>query len=277
MLDALSPDDLTKLLALSGALFAAGAFAGVLAGLLGVGGGIVIVPVLFIVFDIFEVDPGVRMHVAVGTSLATIVLTSTSSARAHLKRGSVDTALIRQWAPWLALGVVSGSIIGGLVSGEVLTGVFGVIAILVALNFGLRPDAKALADSLPGRWVQRAIGGGIGLFSVMMGIGGGTLTVPILSTFNYPIRKAVGTAAAIGLMISVPGVIGFLWSGLDVPNRPYGSLGYVNLIGFALIVPASTLCAPLGARIAHAIDTRLLKRLFGLFLFISAVRMLASL
>ena len=265
------------LAALSVALLATGVVAGILAGLLGVGGGIVIVPVLYHLFSLLDIDPSVRMHMAVGTSLATIIPTSIVSARAHHRRGAVDIELLKSWGPAVLVGVLIGTTIGGFVKGQVLTGVFAVVALAVAANMAFRPEGSTVGDHLPGGPWQHAIGVVIGVFSAMMGIGGGTLSVPILGAFSYPIRRAVGTASAIGLIIAVPGAAGFMFAGLDVPARPPASLGYVNLIGFALIVPATVLAAPFGARIAHAINPGMLRKAFALFLFLTSLRMIYGL
>ncbi len=258
------------------ALLVTGMVAGVLAGLLGVGGGIVIVPVLFHLFTLLGVHESVIMHVAVGTSLATIIPTSWRSARSHAAKGNLDSTLLRSLAPSLVVGVLLGALISGFVEGAVLALVFGIVALLVSVNmaFGIVPSG--LARALPGGVSRQGIGAGIGGFSTVMGIGGGTLSVPVFSIFNVPMHRAVGTAAAIGLIISIPGALGFMISGLGVPNRPPLSLGYVNLVGFALIVPMTVLMAPVGARIAHAINATWLKRAFALFLFITALRMLLS-
>ncbi len=260
----------------AGVLVLTGAVAGVLAGLLGVGGGIVIVPVLFNLFPFLGIDEAVRMHLAVGTSLATIIPTSIMSARAHDRRGSIDRDLLRSWGPAVFVGVVVGTVLGAGARGEVLTAIFAVVALLVAANMALRSESMTLAASLPVGWARHVLGLVVGGFSVVMGIGGGTLSVPILTAFSFPIRRAVGTAAALGFVIAVPGTIGFIVAGLDVPDRPPGSLGYVNLIGFALIVPATMLTAPLGARIAHAISPSLLRKAFAVFLLATSLRMFAS-
>ncbi|MBO0345798.1 sulfite exporter TauE/SafE family protein [Roseibium sp. CAU 1637] len=259
---------------LAGALLATGVVAGIIAGLLGVGGGIVIVPVLYYMFSGLGLDQDVLMHVAVGTSLATILATGTSSARAHWKRGSVDVDLLKRWWWAIALGVLGGATLAGNVSGGTLTLVFGVVALVVSANMLLRKDGASLADDLPGSPVKELIGMLIGGISVMMGIGGGTLGVPTLTLFSYPIRKAVGTAAAIGLIIAIPGTLLSIFFGLGVEGRPPLSLGYVNLIGFILIIPASTYTAPLGAKIAHAIDPSKLKLVFALFLGFTGLRMI---
>ncbi|MEP3428968.1 MAG: sulfite exporter TauE/SafE family protein [Roseibium sp.] len=256
------------------ALLATGVVAGVIAGLLGVGGGIVIVPVLYYMFTALNVGQTVLMHVAVGTSLATILATGTSSARAHFKRGSVDMELLKRWWWAIALGVAAGATLAGNISGGTLTLVFGIVALAVSANMLLRKEGAALADKLPGSPLKETLGFLIGGISVMMGIGGGTLGVPTLTLFNYPIRKAVGTAAAIGLIIAVPGTLLSVYFGWGVDGRPPFSLGYVNLIGFILIIPASTYTAPLGAKIAHAIDPSKLKLIFALFLGFTGLRMI---
>ncbi|RFA28439.1 hypothetical protein CAI21_12740 [Alkalilimnicola ehrlichii] len=254
------------------ALLVTGAVAGVLAGLLGVGGGIVIVPVLYHLFTLLGIDESVKMHVAVGTSLATIVPTSIMAARSHAKRGGLDKELLYSLGPALLFGVLIGSLLSGYLRGTTLTAIFAVIALLVALNMAFKPS-KRFREGLPGGPFKAAIGTVIGGFSTLMGIGGGTLTVPILNAFNYPIHRAVGTASAIGLLISIPGAIAFLLHGLQATGLPPGSLGYVNLLGFALIVPMTLAMAPYGARLAHAINADRLRQVFALFLFLTALRM----
>jgi len=255
------------------ALLATGVIAGIMAGLLGVGGGIVIVPVLYHLFTLLGVDESVKMHVAVGTSLATIIPTSIMSARAHAAKGNLDASLLKTLGPALVIGVLIGTWLSGYLGGTALTAIFAAVALLVAANMAFRTQGGALAESLPPTPFKQLIGTVIGGFSTLMGIGGGTLTVPILTLFNYPIHKAVGTAAAIGLFISVPGAIGFLLHGMDDPGRPPFTVGYVNLIGFILIVPMTMLMAPVGARLAHAINATRLRQAFALFLFITSLRM----
>jgi uncharacterized membrane protein YfcA len=266
-----------SLVAIVAALGAAGVVAGLLAGLLGIGGGIVIVPVLFHVFPLIGASPGPVMHAAVATSLATIVATSIASARAHYRRAAVDRDVLRALGPWVVAGVIVGTAVAGAVKGTVLTTLFALFALAIAANLALGREGYRLRDGLPGPLGRAGIGGTIGGVSSLLGIGGGILSVPALSACGYPIRTAVGTAAAIGLIIAIPGAIGFVVTGLDVPGRPPFSLGYVNLPGLALIVPATTLAAPWGARLAHTIRPTLLRRAFALFLVLTAIRMLASL
>lgn len=261
---------------LLGILIATGAVAGVVSGLLGVGGGIVIVPVLFLVFLALDISEAVRMHVAVGTSLATIIFTGFISARSHWKRGSVDTALLKSWGPWIALGVILGTVVGGNVSGTVLTLVFALIAALVAINMAFKPADNIAPKPMPKTPLKQILSMIIGMISVMMGIGGGTLAVPILSFFTYPIRLAVGTAAAIGLIIAIPGTIGYALFGLGVDDLPPFSLGYVNIAGLIAIIPTSMLTAPLGVRIAHSIPQLALRWCFAAFLAVTSIRMITS-
>ncbi|MEI6557309.1 MAG: sulfite exporter TauE/SafE family protein [Rhodospirillaceae bacterium] len=269
--------DAATLLSLAAALVAAGLAAGLIAGLLGVGGGIVIVPVLFQLFTMLGIDPAVTMHLAVGTSLASIVPTSISAVRIHVRRDAVDFALLRLWGPGVVTGVFAGSALASVARGSLLTGVFGTVAMLVALYMLLVPDGARLRDALPGAWTQRLIAALIGCFSATMGIGGGTLTVPSLVLCRYPIRRAVATSSAVGMMIAIPGTLGFMIAGWDVPGRPPLSLGFVSLLGLGLTAPTAMLTAPFGSRLAHVLDPVLLRRAFALFLMLTASRMFWSL
>lgn len=255
------------------ALLATGVVAGVLAGLLGVGGGIVIVPVLYHLFTLLGIDESVRMHLAVGTSLATIIPTSIMSARAHRKRGSLNPELLRKLIPPVVVGVLIGSVLSGWFSGRVLTTIFATVALLVALNMAFKRDGFALGDGLPGPFGTSLIGVTIGGISTLMGIGGGTLSVPLLNAFRTPMHVAVGTGAALGMIISLPGAIGFLINGMGVPGLPPATIGYVNLLGMALIVPATMVTTSWGARLAHSIDARRLRQVFAAFLALTSLRM----
>lgn len=259
---------------LAAAMLATGCVAGVLAGLFGIGGGIVIVPVLESALGVLGVDPAIRMHVAVATSLATIIPTSISSARAHHRRGAVDLDIVRRWAIFVLLGALLGAWIASQLHSRVLALIFASLALLVALKMIFMADSRNLTDDIPrGPWVP-VIPAFIGCASSMMGIGGGTFSVMTLTLFNQPIHRAVGTAALFGLVISLPGTIGFVITGFNDARVPVGNLGYVSLIGFALIAPASVLTAPLGARIAHAFSARRLSLMFGAFLIVAAARLL---
>lgn len=259
------------------ALISTGIFAGILAGLLGVGGGIVIVPVLFFLFQSFGVSAESAMLVATATSLATIVPTSISSIRSHHKKGNVDFVLLKGWAGFILLGVLVGSWLVTRVDGTWLTALFGVIATLSALNMLLRTGKSALYSRLPNTSGQSVMASSVGFFSSMVGIGGGTISVPLLTLYNYPAHKAVGTAAAIGLIISLPGALTMLALGSTPADAPVGTFGLVNFIGFACIVPLTVLFAPLGATLAVKLDAAKLKKVFAVVLIITGLRMLAQL
>lgn len=257
-------------------MLATGCVAGVLAGLFGIGGGIVIVPVLEAALGFLGVDAAIRMHIAVATSLATIVPTSIASARAHHRRQAVDLDIVKRWSAYVLAGALLGTWIASQVHSNVLAIVFATLASLVAAKLVLFPKSRNLTDDVPrGVWVP-VIPTMIGCFSSMMGIGGGTFSVMTLTMFNQSIHRAVGTAALLGLAISLPGTVGFIATGLGDQRLPPGSFGYVSLIGFALIAPATVLCAPIGAKIAHSFSHRRLSVLFGVFLIIASGRLFFS-
>jgi len=255
-------------------LIMAGVVGGLVGGMLGVGGGIVIVPVLYHVLDLMGVDPNVRMHIAVGTSLATIIPTSISSMRSHDKKGAVDRDLLKRWLWPMLAGVVVGSVLAGFARGQALSLFFAIVALPVALYLAFVNEARRISDHLPTGIGGALLPAGISGVSTMMGIGGGTIGVPIMTLFGYPIHRAVGTASAFGAIISIPGTIGAIWAGWGATHLPPYSLGYVNLLGFILIAPVSYFVAPLGAQIAHSTDKRSLRMMFAFFIFITAVKML---
>jgi len=257
-----------NLLLLGAAMLATGCVAGVMAGLFGIGGGIVIVPVLEFTLGLLGVDPAIRMHVAVATSLATIIPTSIASARAHHQRQAVDLEIVKRWAFYVA-----GAWIAAQVHSRILAMVFATLALLIALKMLLLPTSRNLTDDVPRGPLVPIIPTAIGCLSSMMGIGGGTFSVMTLTLFNQPIHRAVGTAALLGLVISLPGTIGFIISGWNDVRVPPGSLGYVSLIGFVLIAPATVLTAPIGAKIAHSFSEKKLSMLFGAFLILAAARL----
>ena len=264
---------LLELAPFAAGLVVTGLIAGVLAGLLGVGGGIVIVPVLYHVFTLLGVDEAVRMHLAVGTSLGTIILTSIRSVRAHAKKGAVDWDMLKSWALPILLGVAFGTLIAAWVSGDALTGIFASIALLVAANLAFGKESWRLGSRMPGKPVQFSVAGVIGVLSALMGIGGGTFAVSFMTLYGKDAREAVATSSGLGVLIAVPAVIGFVWAGWGDPALPPFSLGYVNLVGIALIAPLSVLAAPWGATLAHAISQKTLIRAFALFLAITSVQM----
>lgn len=258
------------------ALITTGMFAGILAGLLGVGGGIVIVPVLFFLFQSFGVSPESAMVIATATSLATIIPTFISSMRSHHQKGNVDFKLLKSWSVFILIGVLVGSWLVTRVDGTWLTILFGVIAILSALNMLFRAGKSALFQQLPNRVGQSLMGTSTGFFSSMVGIGGGTISVPLLTLYNYPAHKAVGTAAAIGLIISLPGALTMLTLGVTPSDAPVGTLGLVNIIGFICIVPLTVLFAPTGVSLATKLNGVNLKKVFAIVLLVTGLRMLSQ-
>ena len=264
--------DVAGLLPLIAILAVSGVLAGFVAGMLGVGGGIVTVPVLEYSLRFAGVPEEWRMHIAVATSLAAIIPTSISSARTHHGRGAVDWELARSWGVPIVLGATAGSLLASRAPLAVLAGLFGSVALLIALKMLLPLDHLRAAQVVP-----RGIGGGIlaaviGGVSAMMGIGGGTLTVPTLNLCGYPIHRAVGTAAFFGIFISVPGTLGYLLARPPV-ELPWATVGFVSLVGLAIIAPGSMLTATLGARAAHNLSRRRLSQAFGLFLLLVGTRM----
>ena len=262
-----------ELAALAIGLGVSGLLAGTVAGLLGVGGGIVLVPVLFQTLGILGVDESVRMPLAVGTSLATIIPTSIRSTLSHNAKGAVDWDVLKRWALPTIVGVAVGTWLASIVGGKGLTAVFagGAASLGLFMVFG-REDWR-LGDRLPsgiGSWI---LGLANGCLSVMMGIGGGTFGVTVMTLYGTTIHRAVATAAGFGLIIGVPGTIGMIVNGWNAQGLPPLSLGYVNLIGLALIVPATIVAAPWGVAIAHSLSRRTLRLAFGLFLCATALRM----
>jgi uncharacterized membrane protein YfcA len=250
-----------------------GAIAGTLAGLLGIGGGIIIVPVLALVFNAQGISVDVLMHVSIGTSLATIVITSISSIRAHQQHQAIQWSVFRKITPGIFIGGLLGAVFAKMIDGEDLRLIFGIFMLFVAAQmiFGNTPKARRHLPDFIGMSIAGTL---IGTMSSLMGVGGGSMSVPFLTWCNMEIRKAIATSSAIGLPIAIAGVSGFIIAGWGVEHRPVGSVGFVNIPAFFSIVVASTLFAPLGARITHRISPKRLKLFFGLFLLILSIKIL---
>ncbi len=259
-------------------VMAAGVAAGTLAGLFGVGGGGIIVPVLFEVFRLLEVPEAVRMQLCIGTSMAIIVPTSVRSYRVHKQRGFVLPDVLRRWTLPSMLGVGVGSALAAVAPPGLFKAAFVLIVGLIAIKLIAGGDRWSLGRELPGAAAMTAYGFAIGLASSLMGVAGGSLVAMVLTLYGKPIHNAVATAAGLGIPITLAGTIGYIVAGL--PHHallPPFSLGFVSVIGVVVIAPLASLAAPLGARLAHRLPKRKLEFGFGLFLLLVAARFLASL
>lgn len=255
-------------------LLVIGAFAGVLAGLLGVGGGIVLVPAFFYAFQTLGYNGDQLMQMCLATSLATIIVTSVRSVLSHNKKGAVDWDILRSWAPGIVIGAVVGMFAVASLKSSTLQAIFGVLALVVGLYMGFGRAQWRLGQQMPRGVTRAALSPGVGFLSVLMGIGGGSFGVPLMSLYNTPIHRAVATAAGFGVLIAVPSVIGFLFVSIDPSMRPPFTIGAVNLVAFVLVIAMTLITAPIGARLAHAMDPKPLKRVFAVFLVLVALNML---
>ena len=250
-----------------------GAFIGVLAGLLGVGGGIVIVPVLTLIFTSLDFPREHLVHIALGTSMATILFTSVSSVRAHNARQAVRWEVVKQLTPGVLVGTLAGTWVAAQLSSPVLKAVFVTFAYYVAVQMLLDIKPKATRQ-LPSTGGMLVAGHAVGGFSSLVGIGGGTVVVPLLTMCNIAMHTAVGTAAAVGFPIALAGTLGYVANGWAVPGLPEYSLGFVYLPAFIGIAITSMVTAPLGARLAHSLPVPRLKKIFAVVLILIATRML---
>ncbi|SEP12954.1 Uncharacterized membrane protein YfcA [Salinihabitans flavidus] len=255
-------------------LLVIGGFAGVLAGLLGVGGGIVLVPAFYYTFHGLGYGGPQLMQICLATSLATIIVTSMRSVLSHNRRGAVDWEILRGWAPGIAVGAVLGVLVATSLRSTVLQGIFGGLAIVIGLYLGLGRTHWRLGQAMPKGVTRAALSPVVGFLSVLMGIGGGSFGVPLMTLYNTPIHRAVATAAGFGVLIAVPSVAGFLLVEIAPENRPPLTIGAVNLVAFAITIAMTLLTAPLGVKLAHAMDPKPLRRAFAVFLLLVAFNML---
>ena len=267
----------SELLMFASLLVIAGGVAGLLAGVFGIGGGAVLVPVFYQVFGVAGVDPAVIMHLAVGTSTAIIVPTSIRSFTAHRARGAVDMDLLKGWIIAVPLGAVLAAVVASHASSEMLRLIFAVIALLLAARMAFLSGRLHLGTELPGEPARFAVGTVFGLISGLMGIGGGVLNNTFMTLYGRPIHQAVATSAGVGVLISIPGLFGYIWAGWGDKGLPPASTGFVNWIAVALIIPIAMLVTPHGARLAHAMSRRQLEVGFSLFLVFVSARFFYSL
>jgi uncharacterized membrane protein YfcA len=256
------------------AMLGAGLLAGFAAGIFGIGGGFVVVPALFVVLPLLGGDKSEYAHIAIGTSAATIIVTSIRSVMSHAKRGAVDFEVLKSWAPWIVLGDGLGVLLAGHVDGKVLTLIFASGVSLMSLNFLLpRLGDRVISDEMPSGVMRVGIAGGLGAFSSLLGIGGGTIAIMVMTLCGRSIHRAIATAAGIGTLIAVPSAIGFAIIGFNQAGLPWGSVGYVNLPATLAVASMSVLTAPLGVAAAHSLPPAALKRIFGVYLVAIALLM----
>ena len=265
--------DINEIINLLFVLSLAASVAGFMAGLLGVGGGIIIVPALYYAFTVLDFDIATRMHLSVGTSLAIIIPTSIISTKTHMEYDAVDFKLIKSFGIFILFGVIGGTFLAVNLKTPAFVLFFSIMAFIVGLFFiffreQLLKNPKMISDS-----AKNISGVIIGFISVLLGIGGGSLMVPFMRTFGYDIRRSIGTAAGVGFLIAVFGTITMITGGkiVDNINTPY-SLGYVNLLGFLVFVPVTMIMARVGAKAVYKIDKNILSKIFGIFLIIVSVR-----
>lgn len=266
-----------ELATIAAALLLAGLVTGFMSGLLGVGGGGILVPVLFELFTALRVDPAVRMHLALGTSMAVIVPTSLASFAGHRARGAVDMVALRRLGPWIVAGVVAGALLAGLADATALKLVWIAFGSVLALKMALGRDDWRFGAELPKTPLFNAVPFAIGAVSTLMSIGGGAFMVTLLSLYGRPILTAVATSSGFGPLISIPGVLGYVWAGWEAPARPPFALGYVDLFAAALLIPACFLAVPWGVRAAHGLPKRRLELAFAAFLAVVVARFAVSL
>jgi len=254
-------------------LAVAAAGAGFMAGLLGVGGGIVMVPALYYAYTVLDFDIVTRMHLSVGTSLAIIIPTSIISTITHKEYDAVDFKMVRSFGVFILAGVIGGTFLAVNLKTPVLVLFFSIFALLVGLFFIFLREKLVDNPKQISAIVKNISGVIIGFISVPLGIGGGSLMVPFMRTFGYDIRKSIGTAAAVGFLIAVTGTVTMITGGkiIDNVNTPY-SFGYINLLGFAVFVPVTMVMARVGAKVVHKIDKKLLSKIFGMFLILVSIR-----
>ena len=251
----------------------AAAIAGFMAGLLGVGGGIIIVPALYYAFTILEFDLVTRMHLSVGTSLAIIIPTSIISTKTHMEYDAVDFKMIKSFGIFILLGVISGTFLAVSLKTPTLILFFSIFALMVGLFFIFLREQLVENPKKISNFIKNISGVIIGFISVPLGIGGGSLMVPFMRTFGYDIRKSIGTAAAVGFLIAISGTTTMIIGGnlINNINTPF-SIGYINLLGFAVFVPVTMIMARLGAKTVYKINKKILGKIFGIFLIIVSIR-----
>ncbi|MGB0698937.1 MAG: sulfite exporter TauE/SafE family protein [Parvibaculales bacterium] len=265
-----------ELIILAAVLMTAGFLSGIVAGLLGVGGGMILVPVLFQTFIFFDLAAHLQIHMAVASSMAIICFTGSLSARSHFKRGAVDMEVVKSWGAFIAIGALAGAVAARFIAPGGLKIIFATLALTMAARMLLNENPGEAGEARIGAAMQKGLSSLVGFFSALMGIGGGTLSVPLLNASGRDVLRAVGTSSVFGVFIAIPATLGFMLAGRALPDLPDYALGYVNLLAVLAIIPTSMLAAPLGARLAHRLSKKALNTIFAGFLIVAGGRMLIA-
>ena len=267
----------SELAVLAVTLLVAGFLSGIVAGLLGVGGGMILVPVLFQTFIFFDLPTHLQIHMAVATSMAIICFTGSLSARTHFKRGAVDVDVVKSWGIYIAIGALIGAGAARFIAPAGLKIIFAALTLTMATRMLLNKNSGEAGEARISLWVQKSLASLVGFFSALMGIGGGTLSVPLLNASGRDVLRAVGTSSVFGVFIAVPATVGFIVGGWSLVDLPDYTLGYVHVLALLAIIPTSMAAAPLGVRLAHRLSRKTLNGIFAGFLIVSGGRMLLAL
>ncbi len=267
---------LAEILPLIVALLLGGLLTGFLAGMFGIGGGGIMVPILYELFTAIGIDESVRTHLAVGTSLAVIIPTSIRSFSAHKAKGAVDMSVVRSWGAGVFIGVLFGIALTSVVDGSVLRGVYAFCAFLIALKLIFASENMKFGSQLPSQPYSSGLSVFFGIASTLMGIGGGIFISSVMTLYGRAIHQAIATSSGFGVIIAVPATLGYIWAGWGQETLPFGSFGYVSLIGAAILIPMSVWAAPYGVKASHSLSKRHLEIAFGVFLLFAAIRFIIS-
>ena len=266
--------DIGLIIELAIMVLAIGAIAGVIAGLLGVGGGLILVPAFHFAFSKLGYESPYLMQICLATSLATIIVTSARSVSSHAKKNAVDWEILKHWAPGIAVGAIIGVVTASSLRSATLQAIFGVLAIIIGLFFAFGHPQWRLSDNMPKGILRAIISPIVGFLSVLMGIGGGSFGVPVMTLFGSPFHRAVATAAGFGALIAVPSVAAFLLVSIPAEAQPPFTIGAVNIPSFLAVIAMTLITAPIGVRLAHAAEPKILRRFFAVFILAVAISML---
>ena len=267
---------LTEIFPLIIALLFGGLLTGFLAGMLGIGGGGVMVPILYEMFTFIGIDDSVKTHLAVGTSLAVIIPTSIRSFSKHKAKGAVDMSVVQSWGLFVFIGVLAGIVLTSIVDGSILRFVYAVSGFVIAMKLFFASDRLKLGSDLPKQPLSSVLSFMFGIASTLMGIGGGIFISATMTLYGRQIHQAIATSSAFGVIIAIPATIGYVWAGWGHEALPFGSIGYVSLVGAGILIPMSVWAAPYGVKTSHSLSKRHLEIAFGFFLLFASIRFIIS-